>query len=116
MTTYEKAKFRKTSEWKDFRENFRETHLDELSGKALKPSYVLHHSDLNPNNYTDLSNEDLFMGFNTSYEHRLVHYLYTRFLSDPHILLRLSDVITKMAHINKFRDIKDYKKQKTPLE
>lgn len=108
MTSYEKAKYRKSKEWQDFRDNFRESHIDRLTEEPLKPKYVLHHSDLNPNNYKKLEPKN-FMGFNTSYEHRMIHYLYTRYIKDPRIIMRLEQIIKEMVDINKWKDIKDFK-------
>ena len=109
MTSYEKAKFRQTKELKDFRETIREKKLDSLTEEPLKPKFTLHHSDLNPEHYKDLSNTDMFDGFNSSFEHRIVHYLYTRYIRDPRIIARLEGIIKKMVEINKWKDIKDYK-------
>lgn len=108
MKSYDKAKYRKTVEWQNFRQSFRDKHLDRLTNEPLKSKYTLHHSDLDSNHYTNLEEKN-FMGFNTSYEHRLVHYLYTRYLKDPQILLRLEQIIKEMVEINKWKDIKDFK-------
>lgn len=108
MTTYEKAKYRKTVEWQDFRDEFRIKHLDSLTEEPLKKKYTLHHTDLNPEHYKNLD-EDFFMGFNSSYEHRLVHYIYTKFLKDPRILIKLEAIIKRMVEINHYKDIKDFK-------
>lgn len=108
MTTYEKAKYRKTTEWTDFRDDFRTDNLDALTEEPLKKKYTLHHADLNPKNYKNLDKE-MFMGFNSSFEHRIVHYIYSRYVKNPRILLNLEKIIDRMVEINKFKDIKDYK-------
>lgn len=108
MTGYEKAKFRKSKEWQDFRESFRQENIDALTCEPLKKKFTLHHVDLNPKSYKDLIKEK-FLGFNSSFEHRIVHYLYSRYIKDPHIMLRLSKIIEDMAKQNHFKDVKNYK-------
>ena len=108
MNTYEKKKYRRSKDWQEFREQFRKGHIDNLTTEPLKQKYVLHHSDLNPEHYTDL-NEEKFLGFNSNYEHRMIHYLYTRYVKDPLILQRLEKIIKDMAELNKWKDIKSYR-------
>lgn len=107
-TSYEKAKFRKTKEWLEFRADFRARNLDRLTEEPLKSSYVLHHSDLNPEHYTELD-PNKFMGFNTSYEHKLVHYVYEKFIRDPKFLMKLENVIKEMVEVNKWKSLYDYR-------
>ena len=109
MTSYEKAKYRKSKEWTEFRDNFKETHFDELLNEALKKGYTLHHQDLNPENYKNLSDEN-FKGFNSTFEHRIIHYLYDRYIKDPQIILRLENIIKEMVELNHWKTIKDFKK------
>lgn len=109
-TSYEKAKFRQTKEWKDFREDFKLSNVDRLTEEPLKTSYILHHADLNPDNYKNLDKSH-FMGFNSTYEHKLVHYVYEKYIRDPHFINRLETLIKEMVEINKWKGMYNYHKK-----
>lgn len=71
-----KTKFRRTKKWKDFRLKVRkEQKVDPITKKPLATTFNLHHEDLNPEHYTDISDQDHFIGLN-SMSHDVVHFFY----------------------------------------
>lgn len=72
----DKTKFRKSKQWLDLRKSVRETQkLDPITEKPLSKTYNLHHGDLSPENYSNISDLSKFIGLN-SQSHTLVHFLY----------------------------------------
>lgn len=77
-----KTKFRNTIEWKDFRAQFIQDNDGLCSFCGINHSkhtrkLELHHKDLNPLHYTDISNPNNFCLLCTNC-HRTVHQFYTR--------------------------------------
>jgi hypothetical protein len=71
-----KTKFRRSKEWKKLREKIKsEQKLDPITQKPLSKTYNLHHGDLNPDHYTDISDETHFIGLNST-SHDLVHFVF----------------------------------------
>lgn len=100
MTTKEKNQFRHTKVWTDFRKSKRESDCkDALTHKKLTSQFNLHHLDLNPDNYKDLSDPDKFLCLNHN-SHDCIHFLYTYYRKDPSILDRLKEILDKMVKIN----------------
>lgn len=100
MDSRERANFRNTRQWKDFRKRKRaEDKTDYLTKSRLTPGFNLHHMDLNPDHYKDLSNTDNFICLNRK-SHDLIHFLYTYYAKDPTILLRLENVLKMMKDLN----------------
>lgn len=103
MTTKERARFRATKAWKDWRKRIKElwNGKDALTGKPLRRGWNLHHLDMNHDEecYTDLSNESRFLPLNRE-SHDTVHFLYTYYRKDPDILDRLEDILQMMKNIN----------------
>lgn len=76
MTQKEKAKFRKSKEWKEFRKKMAEKYnnKDAITGRKLYSGWNLHHLDTNPENYTVLD-ENNFIPLNKK-THDLIHTLF----------------------------------------
>ena len=73
--------------------------LDFITHAKLRKYSALHHLDLNPEHYTDISNEDNFCYLNNEC-HKLVHYLYTYYKKDEQVIDRLKEVLDRMKCIN----------------
>lgn len=93
MTQKEKTKFRQSKEWKDFRKKIAEKFegKDAISGKKLYKGFILHHLDLNPENY-DVLDENNFIPLNKA-THECIHFLVRYDLS---ILEELAYYLKKM--------------------
>lgn len=75
----DKAKFRKSVEWGDLREQFLMNHNSscQCCGRKMPSSKLqLHHKDLDPNHYTDISDTSNFKILCNNC-HQTVHSLYT---------------------------------------
>lgn len=95
-----KANFRGSKVWTEFRKYKREHDcVDYVTRKKLTPSYNLHHMDLDPDHYQDISNPDNFACLNSK-THDLVHHLYLYYRKDPDVINRLRDVLERMVEIN----------------
>ena len=76
VTQDEKTKFRRSKAWKELRDKIRDKQkVDPITEKPLSRTYNLHHGDLNPNNYTNISDETHFVGLNST-SHELLHFVY----------------------------------------
>ena len=101
MKQSEKTKFRSSAKWKKFR-LFMKQKQDGKCFITHKPLYKganLHHADLNPGHYDDLSNPDNFFFLNKSL-HDVVHVLYRYYCNDVTVLDRLKQVLDRMREIN----------------
>lgn len=75
----DKARFRKSVEWTDLREQFLLNHDSscQCCGRKMPSSKLqLHHRDLDPNHYTDISDTNKFKILCNNC-HQTVHSLYT---------------------------------------
>ena len=100
MDAKERANFRSTKVWRALREEKRSNDkVDFLTRKKLSKSYNLHHMDLNPDHYDDLSNSENFIPLNKK-SHECIHFLYDYYAKDPTILDRLKDCLDKMVKVN----------------
>lgn len=100
MNSTERANFRSKKIWRDFREEKRTNDkLDFLTRKKLSKSFNLHHMDLNPEHYDDLSNPDNFIPLNKK-SHECIHFLYDYYVKDPAIIGRLKDCLDRMIKVN----------------
>lgn len=71
-----KTKFRRTKAWKDLREKKKkEQKNDPITLKPLSKTYNLHHLNCDATQYTNISNEEHFIGLNSN-SHDLVHFLW----------------------------------------
>lgn len=96
-----KTKFRASKEWKDFRHymNVKQEGLDFISKTKLRKYANLHHLDLDPEHYQDISNDNNFVYVNNGM-HDVIHYLYTYYRKDVSVLDRLKQVLDRMLEIN----------------
>lgn len=109
MTGEEKTKFRKTKNWKDFKNKMDKLQpMDQLTNKKLSKRHQLHHLNLDPKKYTELKEEN-FTNLNPE-SHKVIHWIYSRYCRDPKFMARLIDIINRMIYINEGRDISDYLK------
>ena len=96
-----KAKFRKTKEWKEFREKIfnKQDGKDIITGKKLYKGYNLHHCDMSAENYDKLIEEN-FVAVNKQ-THETIHTLFRYYQKDPTVLDRLKTVLDRMNELNK---------------
>lgn len=100
MTSKDKIAFRQSKAWKQLRKTKRESDCkDALTLKKLSPQFNLHHLDLNPDNYTNISDTDKFMCLNKK-SHDTVHFLWTYYRKDPTVIDRLREILERMKEIN----------------
>jgi len=100
MDSRERANFRSTKQWREFRKKKRaEEKIDYLTQSRLTPKFNLHHMDLNSDHYSDLSKPENFICLNRK-SHDLIHFLYTQYVKDPNVLLRLENVLKTMKDLN----------------
>lgn len=96
-----KTNFRATKKWSEYRKMRRENDCrDALTHSKLSTRFNLHHMDLNPEHYTDLSNYESYCCLNNK-SHDVVHFLYPYYRKDPAILDRLKEILDKMVELNK---------------
>ena len=101
----EKAEFRKTDAWKDFRKSF-DGEKDYVTGKKLPKKYNLHHMKLDSRFYADL-NKNYFEPMLNSV-HDNIHWLYGYYRKDPSILDRIKEILDRMVELNNGKDVKDF--------
>jgi hypothetical protein len=98
-----KTKFRRSKQWKDLRTKKRaEQKIDPITLKPLSNTYNLHHLDLNPDHYTDITDESHFIGLNST-SHELVHFVFgdSRTKKDWRaIIARLTEICELMEQLN----------------
>ena len=94
----EKAKFRQTAVWKNFRNMLKKQRkVDFLTGKPLRAGFQVHHCDLNPEHYKNLD-PDAFYTL-SRYSHQYIHWLF-RYQDWRDILARTAIVLRKMEEMN----------------
>lgn len=108
ITSQEKDKFRNTTEWKDFRNKFKNS-IDPITLRKVPKRFQLHHMCLSPVLYTDL-NPKHFLPLNGT-THDILHYLYSYYRKDRKILKRLQKCLDLMVELNDGKDIIDFKKE-----
>lgn len=98
-----KQKFRESNEWKEFRLKMAKVFngKDFLTGSKLAKGFNLHHmrTQLDENQYCDISNQDEFLPLN-SYSHKFIHYLFTYYKKDKTVIDRLVQVLEKMLALS----------------
>lgn len=99
MNSQERTNFRKRKAWTDFRATFKKE-KDALTGSKLSKRFNLHHLNMNPDTYDDISNRDNFIPLNSK-SHDCIHFLFDYYKKDPEILDRLKDILDKMVELNK---------------
>lgn len=109
ITSEQKAKFRTTSIWKNFKKSFTDTvKIDPVSLRKLPKRAQLHHMNLSPKSYTDLKKSNFVLV--NGEVHEIIHYLYGIYRKDRDVLKRLKKILDKMVELNNGLDILDYKK------
>jgi len=107
MNGKEKQKFRNSKTWKEFKKKIDKLQpVDQLTRKKLSKRHQLHHLDLNPDNYEKLLQEN-FLNLNPE-SHKIIHWVYSRYIKDPAIIERMTDIIKAMYILNNGKDVKDY--------
>ena len=101
MTQADKKRFRQTKKWKDFRERKRkEQGKDPVTNSKLIRGYNLHHLDMSPENYTDITNEENFVGLNPQ-THDMIHFLYGQGGDSwKDKLLAIAQILRRMDELN----------------
>lgn len=97
MTSAERTNFRKRKAWTEFRETFKKE-KDALTGSKLSKRFNLHHLDMNPQHYDDLSHRENFVPLNSK-SHDLLHFLLPYYKKDPAVLNRLKDLLDRMIEL-----------------
>lgn len=98
MNSTERTNFRKRKAWLDFRESFRKE-KDALTQSKLSKRFNLHHLDMNPLHYDDLTHRENFIPLNSK-SHDLIHFLLPYYKKDPAILDRLKTILDKMVELD----------------
>lgn len=100
-TQRKKRNFRNSKKWKEFRHriNLKQKGRCYISGAKLNKLSNLHHMNLNPDCYEDVTDEDNFVFLNHSM-HEVVHALWRYYKDDETILERLEEVLCKMKQLN----------------
>lgn len=103
MNNIQKAKrnFRASKKWKEFRhkKNVEQGGKCYISHKKLYKAANLHHLDMTPEHYDDLSKPENYVYLNKKM-HDTVHVLYPLYVIDRCVLDRLKEVLDKMILLN----------------
>ena len=93
----DKTKFRASAKWKKFRVFMKKlcNNCDYITGVKLCRGANLHHKDLRPEHYTNISDSKRFVFLNKSI-HDTVHVLYNYYKKDPSCIDRLKEVLDDM--------------------
>lgn len=80
MTQYDKAGFRMTPEWHEWKAVCKENcgGVDFITDERLKRGWELHHLDMNNSAYSRLGNIEDFLPLNKE-SHKCIHFLYPFF-------------------------------------
>lgn len=95
-----KRKFRQSKKWKEYKKKMREDcgKKDAITHKPLRGLWQLHHRNLDERQYEELR-DDWFLPCN-NLTHKVIHWMYTYYKTDPQIIDRLQAEMIKMAEIN----------------
>ncbi len=95
-----KKKFRQSKKWRDFRNhlNVKQNGRCYISKSKLRKLSVVHHLDLNPENYENLKDENFVFVLHSI--HDTIHTLYTYYKKDKTVLDRLKEVLDRMMELN----------------
>lgn len=94
------AELRRSREWREHRRRIAalQGNMDIVTGRPLRKGYQCHHLNLDKSQYDVLSDED-FICINRS-THEMIHWLWRYWRTDPAVIARLGDVMSKMDIIN----------------
>lgn len=102
-TQKKKRNFRDSKKWKDFRKQkmLEQKGICALSNRKLTGRWNLHHLDLNPAHYEDLSDPTKFVAINKK-QHDIIHELYYGFTKYGgwNYINRLLATLSKMLMVN----------------
>lgn len=71
-----KVQFRRSKEWKTFRNKIKKKQkIDPITGSPLTKTCNCHHLNLNPKHYTDIEKEENFVCLNST-THAVIHWFY----------------------------------------
>lgn len=98
-----KAAFRRSKPWHDLRMRTKKKQkYDYVTGSPLTPTYNLHHICEDPERYSDISDESLFVGLNST-SHTCIHFLWgdgKRRFNWKERLERLKELCERMDEVN----------------
>lgn len=93
-----KAAFRRTSKWKNFRKYMKKiSKIDYITGKPLLKGWQLHHLDMSEEHYTNLDQRN-FKCLNRM-SHEFIHWLF-RYTDWRDVLTRTAIVLEEMERLN----------------
>lgn len=96
----DKAHFRESQKWKDFRKALIERDkIDYITKSKLNARANCHHLDMSSENYEDLSHPENFVMLNKR-THTMLHMLFTYYKKDPEILDRIKYLLDRMVELN----------------
>lgn len=100
----DRAKFRATKAWKEFRKSIKEKYkVDPITLKPLTTHFNLHHmrcdGKYKEQQYYEELNEEYFMPLNAA-THDTVHFLWTYYKKDPEVIGRLIVILEEMKKLN----------------
>jgi len=97
LTKTQKANFRMSSAWKNFRVKMKKkaSCFDWITKQPLTKTWNLHHLDLRSANYKDISDPERFIPLNEN-THEFIHWLYTLWSKDKKVLTRIEFVLCQM--------------------
>ena len=104
-----KSKFRRSVEWKNFRNRMADLYdnKDAITGKPLRKGWNLHHLDMSVENYQDLD-ESKFIPLNKS-THEMLHQVFRY----SYAIDKLTYYVDKMNQLNKQESKKNDKIRKS---
>ena len=96
-----KRNFRNSKKWKDFKREMKSkcAGIDAVTLHKLRKGYNLHHRNLDEKQYENLRG-DWFLCCN-NLTHKVIHWLWTYYKTDPAIIDRLREEMEKMQEINR---------------
>lgn len=99
-TTDPKVIFRRSKEWKTFREKLRKKQkIDPITGSPLQKNANCHHGDENPANYTDITDDSKFIMLNQR-SHEVLHWAW----GDGNKRYNWKERLEKLAELCKWMD------------
>ena len=100
-TQKEKDRVRHSKEWKELKETIRikQNGRDCITGAKIRKSANLHHMNLDPEEYGNLSDESHFILVNSN-THKWIHQMLPYYKKDETVIDRLEEILKKMKEIN----------------
>lgn len=96
MNYKQRADFRKSNKWKQFKHKCRmHTTKDFITKEPLVLQWNLHHLDLNVQRYDRIENMERFMPLNPK-THEIIHELFKWYKKDHRVIDRIKSILDKM--------------------